>query len=191
MTHFKNLTLISLITSIFFVGCGEQSPTVQKSLSLEKSVNVSHAKILKIINEVRSVARDCNDGRGLVGPSVALTWNIELEASSYEHSNDLAESNTFDHLGSGTESDITGSNNGEASYFNDRIRANGYVDYAFIGENIAGGQKSIEEAVSAWLASPAHCTNLMEPEFREIGVAVVVKEESEYGTYWTQNFGGK
>ena len=194
MKNLTKLALISSITSIMFVGCGESSPTSSSKpseASISAVLKTTNSAILDAINNVRATARDCNDGRGMVGPSSALTWNSDLYASAYEHSNDMATSNTFSHNGSGTASDVTGSNNANASKFNERIRANGYTNYDIIGENIAGGQESIEEAVNAWLASPAHCTNMMEKEFTEIGVAVVANADSTYGIYWTQNFGSK
>jgi len=191
MTHLRNL-LLTLI-SLFFIACGDTSAprTTASETSYAVAQKTTQSEILKAINEARSVARDCHDGNGLVSAAPALTWNEDLYASAYEHSYDLAESNTFSHYGSGTDSDITGSNNNKASYFNERIRANGYVDYRTIGENIAGGQATIQEAVTAWLASPAHCTNIMNPDFKEIGVAVVTNSDSEYGIYWTQSFGAK
>jgi len=191
MTHLKTLSL-SLI-SLFFIACGDTTAprTTASESSYAVAQKTTQSEILKAINEARSVARDCHDGNGLVSAAPALTWNEDLYASAYEHSYDLAESNTFSHYGSGTETDITGSNNNKASYFNERIRANGYVGYRTIGENIAGGQSTIHEAVTAWLASPAHCTNIMNPNFKEIGVAVVTNSDSEYGIYWTQSFGAK
>jgi len=191
MTHLRNL-LLTLI-SLFFIACGDTSAprTTASETSYAVAQKTTQSEILKAINEARSVARDCHDGNGLVSAAPALTWNEDLYASAYEHSYDLAESNTFSHYGSGTDSDITGSNNNKASYFNERIRANGYVGYRTIGENIAGGQATIQEAVTAWLASPAHCTNMMNPDFKEIGVAVVTNSDSEYGIYWTQSFGAK
>ena len=194
MTHLTKLALISSITSIFFVGCGEQGPTTSEApaeSSVTSALKTSNAVILDAINKARAEVRDCHDGRGLVGPSAPLTWNSDLYASAYEHSNDLSVSDTFSHAGSGTASDVTGSNLGQASLFSERIQSNGYSDYRIIGENIAGGQESIEAAVEAWLASPAHCTNIMESDFKEVGVAVVVNPDSTYGIYWTQSFGGK
>jgi uncharacterized protein YkwD len=194
MKNLTTLALIASITSIMFVGCGESGTTSSSALNestISSALKTTNSAILDAINNARAEVRDCHDGRGLVGPSVALTWNAELYASAYEHSNDLASSNTFSHDGSGTLSDVTGSNNGTASTFNERILANGYTDFTLIGENIAGGMESIELAVASWLASPAHCTNIMENEFTEIGVAVVVNPDSTYGIYWTQNFGGK
>jgi len=191
MTHLKTLSLT--LISLFFIACGDSSAprTTASESSYAVAQKTTQSEILKAINEARSVARDCHDGNGLVSAAPALTWNEDLYASAYEHSYDLAESNTFSHYGSGTASDITGSNNNKASYFNERIRANGYVGYRTIGENIAGGQATIQEAVTAWLESPAHCTNIMNPNFKEIGVAVVTNSDSEYGIYWTQSFGAK
>jgi len=191
MTHLKTLS-ITLI-SFLFLACGDtnapRTTAVESSYAIAQKT--SQSEILKAVNEARSVARDCHDGNGLVSAAPALTWNEDLYASAYEHSYDLAQSNTFSHYGSGTSSDITGSNNNKASYFNERIRANGYVGYRTIGENIAGGQGTIHQAITAWLASPTHCTNIMNPNFKEIGVAVVTNNSSEYGIYWTQSFGAK
>jgi len=195
MKHLTELAIISSITSIMFIGCGEQGVTTGSvalsDINITVSLKTTNSTILEVINRARAEARDCNDGRGMVGPSVALKWNEDLYASSYEHSNDLAKSDTFSHVGSGTSYDITGSNIGRASLFNERIKANGYVDYEIIGENIAGGKDTIESALEAWIDSPAHCANIMEKEFTEIGVAVVVNSNSKYRVYWTQNFGGK
>ena len=149
------------------------------------------SEILKAINDARSEPRDCHDGLGLRDAVKPLSWNSKLYYSAYEHSSDLAESNTFDHLGSGTKYDITASSSGKRSLFYERIEANGYVGYHIVGENIAGGQSSLEEVMEALLNSPEHCANIMNPNYKEVGVAIVVNPNSDYGIYWTQNFGGK
>jgi uncharacterized protein YkwD len=191
-----NLKIITLtFVSLFFVACGSADSDAPRTnyspAAIPSATKTTNVEMLKAINKARSVARDCHDGLGLVSAAPSLTWSDELYASAYEHSNDLATSNTFSHYGSGTASDITGTNNNKASYFNERIKANGYVTYKTIGENIAGGQATITEAVSAWLASPAHCTNIMNPNFKEIGIAVATNSNSDYGIYWTQSFGAK
>ena len=185
--------IFTLILSLFFIGCGG-GVTTQTAIANSDVLEFSkpeHKDILTAINEARSIARDCNDGLGIVGPSLPLTWNSELYTSAYEHSYDLAESNTFDHVGSGKESDMTGSNKGNASIFYERIEANGYTEYRALGENIAGGQSSIEDVMEAWLKSPDHCTNIMSNKFSEVAVAIVLNPDSNYGIYWTQNFGSK
>jgi len=189
---------ISLLIVLFlFTACGNTGDSITSSradISSDITVIQKTEKkdILDAINMARSVVRDCNDGLGLVGPSQPLIWSDELYASAYEHSMDLAQSNTFSHSGSGTEYDITGMHIGDRkSQFFERIESNGYTDFYTVGENIAGGQISIDEVMEAWLESPAHCTNIMNNKFKEVGVSIVTKEDSEFKIYWTQNFGGK
>ena len=185
-------TLIMVATVSLFIGCGNSS--VKTTANTEKLTNhsiESQEVILEAINKARAVQRDCQDGKGLVGPSEPLIWNIELYNAAYEHSQDLAYSDTFSHTGSGTQYDKTAEELGRGSFFDERIARNGYEDYSSIGENIAVGQKNIGEVVDAWLASPEHCANVMNPAFAEVGVAIVLNKNSKYGIYWTQNFGDK
>ncbi len=182
--------------SLLLVGCGqvESTPVSATDISSER-VEVSqtlkgeHQVWLDAINEARAQVRDCHDGQGSVGPSAPLRWNDYLYDSAYEHSYDLAMSDTFSHYGSGTEYDVT-SDDGEPSYFYERIEANGYSDFHHLGENIAGGQESIQEVMEAWLNSPGHCANIMSDKFSEVGMALVIQEGTRFETYWTQNFGG-
>jgi uncharacterized protein YkwD len=187
---FRNIILLFML-AIIFVGCGTGVTTKNLNKDLTNFNKPLKLEILKAINRAREEPRDCHDGLGLIPPSPPLVWNDELYASAYEHSSDLAHSNTFDHLGSGTEYDITGANRGKRSLFFERIEANGYVNYHIVGENIAGGQSSLDEVMVALLNSPKHCANIMNPDYSEVGVAIVVNPDSEYGIYWTQNFGGK
>jgi uncharacterized protein YkwD len=186
--------LLLLATSIFYIGCGGEasSPvTTSKASEVASFSNKSQQELLDVVNQARSIARDCHDGNGLLDPVAPLRWNDNLESSAYEHAYDLAYSNTFSHEGSGTESDTTGMAYNVQSTFTERIKANGYKNSSAMGENIAAGQFSLEEVMASWLSSPAHCAVLMNASFTEIGVATVTKEESTYGIYWTQNFGDR
>ena len=60
----------------------------------------------------------------------------------------------------------------------------------FVGENIAAGQKTPAEVVQAWMDSPGHCVNVMEPRYHFLGVGYVLHQGDKFGSYWTQNFGG-
>ena len=72
-----------------------------------------------------------------------------------------------------------------------RLPECGYGDYAEIGENIAGGQLTPEEVVSAWMRSPGHRANLLNPGFREIGVAHLAGNNTYFKNYWVQDFGAR
>lgn len=62
----------------------------------------------------------------------------------------------------------------------------GYPFYK-VGENLAAGQLGVDEVVEAWMASPGHRANILDPDFTEIGVAV--KLGGSDGPYWVQEFG--
>jgi len=62
----------------------------------------------------------------------------------------------------------------------------GYV-FAKIGENLAAGQQTPQEAVANWMASPKHRANMLDPAFTEIGVAV--KDGGEFRRYWVDELG--
>lgn len=147
---------------------------------------------LDIINEARSEGRTCGE-YGYFPETDALTWDKRLYSAAYEHSKDMAISNTFSHTGSGTQSDETAKalQQGAGSSVGERIEHNNYTNWHGYGENIAAGT-SMDEAVEAmegWLKSPGHCKNIMKPEFKEVGMAVYYNANSHYKYYWTQDFG--
>ena len=56
-----------------------------------------------------------------------------------------------------------------------------------IGQNLAAEQRSVAEAMAALLDSPGHRSNILDPAYTEMGIAV--KGGGEYGIYWVQEFG--
>ena len=60
------------------------------------------------------------------------------------------------------------------------------ITYKSAGENIAMGQKTPEEVVTAWMNSPGHRANILKTSFTHLGVGYVAS-----GNYWTQMFIGK
>jgi uncharacterized protein YkwD len=40
--------------------------------------------------------------------------------------------------------------------------------------------------VKGWLDSPAHCENLLDPRFAEMGIAYVPGRGAKRGLYWVQ-----
>lgn len=60
------------------------------------------------------------------------------------------------------------------------------ISYRSAGENIAMGQRSPEEVVTAWMNSEGHRKNILSPNFTHIGVGHIAQ-----GNYWTQEFIGK
>jgi uncharacterized protein YkwD len=72
-----------------------------------------------------------------------------------------------------------------------RVTDAGYT--GAVGENVAGGQRTLEQAIQGWLDSPAHRNTLLSTRFVEFGLAVASVpggKKSRYGTYWTFIAGG-
>lgn len=146
-------------------------------------------KYLDTINQARSQTQDCGY-KGIKAPVAALKWNDKLYDAAHMHSNDLAETDTFSHTGSGTQSDLAAwqVHPNVGSTVKERIEYAGYV-WSRYGENISAGYDTVESAMVAWLDSPGHCSNIMNTDFKEVGMALVTKDGSKYYYYWTQDFG--
>jgi len=156
--------------------------------SLSASVKQDY---LDAINNARAVQQNC-DTEGMKPAVPALAWNDKLYSAAAEHSNDMAKSDTFSHTGSGTQSDWTSQENGlsRGSTVTERIENSGY-DWQRNGENIAAGTNldTADAVIQIWLESDGHCANLMNPDFQDIGMAMVEDANSQFIHYWTQNFG--
>ena len=154
--------------------------------------SVTKLAYLNVINTARGETQDCGI-QGIKPAVAALTWSDELYIAALQHSNDLAKTNTFSHTGSGEDTDIAAQalHPGIGSSQEERIVHNGYTSWLAYGENIAAGtvMDQAQEAVDAWMGSPGHCANIMNPIFTEVGMAHIYDVDSYYTNYWTQDFG--
>ena len=135
---------------------------------------VEGQKVLDLINTARTQPRQC--GTQAFTAAEALTWNATLATAAQSHSRDMANNNYLDHK------DRNGGTPG------DRAELAGFIGQQ-IGENIAAGQDTPNKVVEGWLASPGHCANLMNAQFRELGAAYAVDPKSDAAIYWTAVFG--
>jgi len=109
---------------------------------------------LCLLNEERT-------SRGLV----ALRENFKQEKAAAEHNRLMVRSSCFSHVCPG-EKDLLG-----------RVTAAGYLPCSctwLVGENIAWGSGQVgstRSIVSAWMNSPSHRANILNPKFDEIGIA--------------------
>ncbi len=69
-----------------------------------------------------------------------------------------------------------------------RVSAAGY--HQAVGENLAGGQQTLEAAIQGWLKSPSHRATMLNPKFTEFGFAVVTRPDSKWKVYWATIYGG-
>lgn len=99
-----------------------------------------------------------------------LRIDSRITRAAQAHSDDMARRGYFEH------DSIDGRS------FADRMRAAGYPSPG--AENIAFGQTSASEVMSAWLDSPGHRRNILDCDLTTIGVGFTAD-----GLYWTQDFG--
>jgi len=60
--------------------------------------------------------------------------------------------------------------------------------YSTAGENLAIGQKTPQETVAAWMESSGHRANIMNPNFRKLGVGITESTGRYTGYAWAQMF---
>ena len=62
------------------------------------------------------------------------------------------------------------------------------LSYHKAAENIAAGQQSPETVVKGWMNSASHRANIMNPNFKLIGVGCYYDSSTSYKIYWSQLF---
>ena len=107
-----------------------------------------------------------------------LALNAQLNSAAQKHATDMATYNYFSHTG----------RDGSKPW--DRMKREGYT-WRRAGENIAAGYTTARAVVDGWLRSPGHCANLMNKNFKDLGVGYAYGASSTYKHYWVQNFGAK
>jgi uncharacterized protein YkwD len=108
-----------------------------------------------------------------------LRLSRTLGAAAEHHSLEMARNNYFSHT---LLNGISWSTN---------ILKHGYKASATMGENIAAGNSSAQATFDQWRRSSGHNRNMLNPNFRAIGIGRASKSTSKYGWYWTTTFGGK
>ena len=102
-----------------------------------------------------------------------LKLSEKLSQAAAAHAKDMAEHHTLDHTGS------------DKSTVAERVKRTGYA-YVVVGENIADGQKTVEDVMATWMESPGHRENIL-ADFTEMGAARAKDDDGVY--YWCVDLG--
>jgi len=70
----------------------------------------------------------------------------------------------------------------------DRIEK--FIKMSYLAENISAGKTNPKETVDAWMKSNSHRKNILNPNFKYLGVGYFYYKNSKYLHYWVQDFGG-
>ncbi|POM77471.1 SCP-like extracellular protein [Phytophthora palmivora] len=121
-------------------------------------------KMLELVNEQRTA-------NGLS----SLCMNSKLLASALRHSKDMAANDFMAHNGS------------DGSTMEERITEAGFI-WTAVGENVAAGQETVSDVMTAWMNSPEHKANIL-GDYKMFGTAYAYNADTTYQHYWTQDFG--
>jgi uncharacterized protein YkwD len=150
-------------------GCVTTPTPDAPSESVEAAAAVAPSDVIASIVELTNSDR-AGAGVGPVLPSDRLMQAAQLTADQ------LVRAGRLDHVLP------------EATYPRpeDRLAAVGYQWRAY-GENLASGQRTAGDAMIAWMQSPDHRENVLNPIFAEIGAAYAVAADGR--RYYVQLFG--
>jgi uncharacterized protein YkwD len=105
----------------------------------------------------------------------ALAVHAQLTEAAQGHSADMACNNFLDHSGS------------DGSWIGDRLDQAGYPANYYV-EIIAVGTP--QDAMRQWRADPPHWEAVLDPNATEFGVGYAYFADSDFGGYFTVDFGG-
>lgn len=144
---------------------GNEIPIIQ-NLEFEKEV-------LELVNEIR-----------IKHQLKPVVWQEDLARAARYHAQDMAFDNYMEHatydLKKGKLVKVCGTF--------DRIEQ--FIEMPYLAENISAGRKTAKATVEGWMKSKSHRANILNPNFKFLGVGYAFKENSEYIHYWVQDFGG-
>jgi uncharacterized protein YkwD len=104
-----------------------------------------------------------------------VALDSRLTAAATKYSRQMAQRDFFSHTSS------------DGSTFVTRVEREGYGTPR--SENIAAGSTTAKATMQQWMDSPGHRRNILDCTAKEMGLGVASADGSEYGTYWTQEFG--
>ncbi len=175
-TQAGTLKLSDLSAGTYFVRVRAQGGNTNYSLTMESpAVTQPSDPEDTITSEVLRLTNVFRQQNGLQ----PLTLNSKLATAAQTHSQNMGNLDFFSHTGA------------DGSSSSQRISAAGYT-WSAAGENIAAGYTTPEAVVNGWINSPGHRANLLNANYRDIGIGYFYLANDtgnvNWQRYWTQNF---
>ena len=193
-----SLAILAGLFSLWTLPAFAESPLAATPLAVNQRVDPGEVlRASELINRARQVLSGCDhaalsashasapDAR--TTRSFTSTRNAEprapqrpqmradarLAQAAFAHAASMAERGYFSHTG------LDGRTAGA------RVADTGYR-WGAVGENLAAGHRTIDEAVAGWILSPSHCAVLLDARFSEFGIARVESPDpsDRYRVYW-------
>lgn len=118
-----------------------------------------------------------NKFRSALGlPNVQI--HVYLQNAAKKHSAWMAEEDFLSHYGP---------ENNKTPF--QRMTEEGYVNYTYVGENVACGNGDAVKTFRQWAFSPGHLANMINPHFKHIGISRAGTGNEQCPYFWTNDFG--
>lgn len=166
------------VLGIFFVAslnlfCQKQEENLVKTDEEEVQSLTNEEEVLKLVNKIR-----------IDNQLSPFQYQKELSLAARYHAEDMAVDNYFDH------STYDRQNGALVLVCGTFERIRKYISFPYMGENIAAGKTTAKEIVDGWMNSTGHRANILNPNYKYLGVGYFYNINSVYKHYWVQDFGG-
>ena len=158
------MTLVAIASSTLPARITQAGP----NCDADTTIDPQEEALFNLINDYRA-----DNG---VDPLVFSDTLNQAAAWKSEH---MADNDYFGHEDAGIGRDLFG-----------RLVDCGYPANTSVTENIAAGHDTAAATFEPWRMSPAHNSTMLDPDKVAIGIARAFDAESEFGWYWTTDFGG-
>ena len=178
---FRSLTAVMLVGTVL-TGCGGGGGSSTAEPVATPALEVATPCITELSAIFDDLLAVTNQVRADNGVS-SLQFSYRLGQAAQGHAEDMAEQNYFAHHSPDNSSTIAS-----------RIEAAGYK-FSLAAENLAAGYDSATDVVTAWLNSPGHRENLLNPNYTDVGFGLFfdsdpgVAPQATFENYWVQDFG--
>ncbi|MDA3906668.1 MAG: CAP domain-containing protein [Bacteroidales bacterium] len=130
-------------------------------------------EVLDLVNEIRIKQ----------GVEV-LVWHEDLARAARYHAQDMANDDYMEHQ------TYDRNKNQLFKVCETFERIQKFIKMSYLAENISAGKTNAKETVDAWMKSKSHHDNILNPNFKFLGVGYYYKKNTKYLHYWVQDFGG-
>jgi len=169
----KNLIILFILFASFSafaqryrgMPSGTENPIIQ-NLDFEKEV-------LNLVNEIR-----------IKHKLKPVVWQEDLARAARYHAQDMAFDDYMEHA------TYDRKNNRLVKVCATFNRIEKFIELSYLAENISAGRTTAKATVDGWMKSKSHRENILNPNFKYLGVGYAYKENTAYLHYWVEDFGG-
>jgi hypothetical protein len=158
--------MLSLISTIFHKNSKVSIPLILSIILLTARIGAGSFFVSASDITTSSIATAVNNERSQRNLTT-LNYNSSLAQAAQYKAQDMIDNNYFSHT------------DPKGNYIWSTDAADGYTPYTTLGENLAINFSDTTSLMSAWIDSPEHRQNILNPAFQDQGVGVSTGDKSK------------